>query len=142
MSIKAEMFCLQCGYNLRGLERPSCPECGRGYDAENPATYRRPVKVSNAVRNVALILVIVAGALDIFALIGVLIVEFPLPLMCGFGAFILSLIASIIGLVHLVRVRGKNPTVWLILLAAFVAGIGGIQMMGWAVDTLNAINAV
>jgi len=34
-------FCWKCGYELRGLTTPRCPECGRGFDSTNPHTYRR-----------------------------------------------------------------------------------------------------
>lgn len=32
--------CLDCGYDLRGLPEPRCPECGRGFNPDDPATYR------------------------------------------------------------------------------------------------------
>jgi hypothetical protein len=32
------MFCRQCGYNLTGVTT-RCPECGRAFAADNPATY-------------------------------------------------------------------------------------------------------
>jgi hypothetical protein len=31
--------CLGCGYILDGLPEPRCPECGRGFDPSEPATY-------------------------------------------------------------------------------------------------------
>ena len=34
--------CLDCGYSLRGLPSPICPECGRGFDPGNVATYGDP----------------------------------------------------------------------------------------------------
>ncbi len=34
--------CLGCGYALRGLARPVCPECGRGFDLNDPGTYSIP----------------------------------------------------------------------------------------------------
>ncbi len=34
MSTPANKYCLDCGYNLRGLERGKCPECGRWFDVE------------------------------------------------------------------------------------------------------------
>lgn len=40
-----EKHCLNCGYDLRGLPEPRCPECGRGFDPDDPRTYfigRRP----------------------------------------------------------------------------------------------------
>ncbi len=36
--------CLGCDYNLRGLADPVCPECGRTFDPDNPATFRRGEK--------------------------------------------------------------------------------------------------
>ena len=32
--------CLQCGYSLRGLPEPVCPECGRAFFPGDPRTYR------------------------------------------------------------------------------------------------------
>src|SRR5438045_4421546 len=31
-------LCLTCGYALRGLPTPRCPECGREFDPMDPAT--------------------------------------------------------------------------------------------------------
>ncbi|MEW6252845.1 MAG: hypothetical protein AB1716_19585 [Planctomycetota bacterium] len=31
--------CLGCGYILDGLPEPRCPECGRGFDPQEPGTY-------------------------------------------------------------------------------------------------------
>src|SRR5436309_4826849 len=31
-------LCLGCGYALRGLPTPRCPECGREFDPMDPAT--------------------------------------------------------------------------------------------------------
>ena len=33
------MYCRQCGYFLEHIESTACPECGRGFDADNPASY-------------------------------------------------------------------------------------------------------
>lgn len=33
------MYCLGCGYNLKGLQEPSCPECGRGFDPADERTW-------------------------------------------------------------------------------------------------------
>jgi len=37
-------FCIGCGYALRGLDQPRCPECGREFHRSDPRTYdiRRP----------------------------------------------------------------------------------------------------
>lgn len=34
--------CLGCGYSLRGLPSAVCPECGRGFEPQDPASYRDP----------------------------------------------------------------------------------------------------
>ncbi len=33
------MFCVQCYYDLSGQETPRCPECGREFDFDDPASY-------------------------------------------------------------------------------------------------------
>lgn len=33
------MYCRQCGYALRGLSEPRCPECGRPYNPTDPKSY-------------------------------------------------------------------------------------------------------
>jgi len=33
--------CLGCGYSLRGLTEPRCPECGRPFDPADPTTFWR-----------------------------------------------------------------------------------------------------
>ncbi len=30
--IDEDLYCPQCGYNLRGIPEDRCPECGFGYD--------------------------------------------------------------------------------------------------------------
>lgn len=32
--------CIDCSYDLRALTEPRCPECGRAFDPDDPATYR------------------------------------------------------------------------------------------------------
>ncbi len=36
------MLCLDCGYDLRACTRYVCPECGRGFSPDDPATFARP----------------------------------------------------------------------------------------------------
>jgi len=38
------MRCLNCGYDLRGLPENRCPECGRAFDAADPASYLSKLK--------------------------------------------------------------------------------------------------
>lgn len=33
------MYCRSCGYNLAGLEQCRCPECGAGFDPDQPRSY-------------------------------------------------------------------------------------------------------
>jgi hypothetical protein len=33
-------LCINCGYDLQALPEPRCPECGRGFDPDDPTTYR------------------------------------------------------------------------------------------------------
>src|SRR2546430_16461031 len=41
-------LCLDCGYALRGLPTPRCPECGRGFDPLDPATMNMGRELSAA----------------------------------------------------------------------------------------------
>lgn len=41
MSVPEMRFCLKCDYNLAGVPEPRCPECGRPFDPDKPATFRR-----------------------------------------------------------------------------------------------------
>ncbi|MBU0639347.1 MAG: hypothetical protein KKB50_10825 [Planctomycetes bacterium] len=40
--------CLGCGYRLRGLPEPRCPECGEPFVPEAPETYRDPARRPSA----------------------------------------------------------------------------------------------
>jgi hypothetical protein len=37
--------CWECGYSLRGLETPRCPECGRPFDPNDPTTMNMGISV-------------------------------------------------------------------------------------------------
>ncbi len=39
LSIPDAAVCIQCGYFLRRLEHPGCPECGQPFDPDDPTTY-------------------------------------------------------------------------------------------------------
>lgn len=39
---EGELFCLSCGYNLRGLAAARCPECGRAFDRHEHDGFRAP----------------------------------------------------------------------------------------------------
>jgi hypothetical protein len=45
-----EGSCLGCGYALRGLTEPRCPECGRGFDPLDPRTFRAGRPISRLTR--------------------------------------------------------------------------------------------
>jgi len=34
------MYCRQCSYQLKGVESPRCPECGREFDSADRRTFR------------------------------------------------------------------------------------------------------
>ena len=39
------MRCLSCHYNLKNLPEHRCPECGRGFDPDDPSTFKtRPLR--------------------------------------------------------------------------------------------------
>jgi hypothetical protein len=47
---KLAATCLSCGYALRGLSSSRCPECGRGFDRDNPWTMRLPYRPAAVLR--------------------------------------------------------------------------------------------
>jgi hypothetical protein len=49
------VYCLRCNYDLGGLPEPRCPECGRGFDPGDPATFRRVPRT----RNEALVVIVI-----------------------------------------------------------------------------------
>lgn len=38
-SVPETAFCLGCGYDLHGLDKPRCPECERAFDPDDPRSY-------------------------------------------------------------------------------------------------------
>jgi len=40
--LPSDARCLKCGYPLRGLPSPVCPECGCAFDPADPGSYRGP----------------------------------------------------------------------------------------------------
>ncbi len=38
------MYCLKCGYNLFGLPRHVCPECGNAFNPDDDSTYQVSIK--------------------------------------------------------------------------------------------------
>lgn len=72
---KRQAHCLDCGYDLRGLETARCPECGRDFDPRNPTTFgtradnvdHRYVRVAAALLATTLV---ATGVLGLAALLG------------------------------------------------------------------------
>ena len=58
-----EALCLGCGYLLRGLERPVCPECGREFDPQDICTFDvdpQRLRRRKWIKRTALVLAVVA----------------------------------------------------------------------------------
>ena len=72
-----DKYCRKCAYNLRSLRSGPCPECGRHFDAGNPATYCKSKHV-----------IIQQHSCDIKAVAYPLLI-LGLPLLAFFIAFIL-----------------------------------------------------
>lgn len=56
---ESRLYCLGCYYDLRGLPEPRCPECGRGFDPDDPKTYSdtpRPERLKKLMHHAALAL--------------------------------------------------------------------------------------
>ena len=44
----AQRYCERCWYSLRGLNENRCPECGQGFDPDDPSTFRTSARRQNA----------------------------------------------------------------------------------------------
>jgi len=129
--------CLNCGYILDGLPESRCPECGRGFDPGDPATYltkRESGRPFLALAFLGVVLMLIALTLawladhDMLAPISDWWVVIAWPLLLG-GACLqfYVLVASVIAMR---RPRGarEHPTCWLaaliisgLIVAGFVA---------------------
>jgi hypothetical protein len=82
IAVSHDMYCRQCGYNLRGLERESCPECGRDFRRDDPATYAKKPPAPAWVHATALILILI---LIPFIIIGIILIALFALTFGGFG---------------------------------------------------------
>ena len=63
----ATMYCLKCYYDLRGLPANRCPECGRGFSPDNPASFSstpRPDRLHKLVRQASDLLTDALSAIE------------------------------------------------------------------------------
>ncbi len=55
------MHCLDCGYDLRHLTEPRCPECGRPFDPGDESTFHVPFSRMSHLALIGLFLFTVVG---------------------------------------------------------------------------------
>ncbi len=79
--------CLGCGYILDGLPEPRCPECGRGFDPEDSATYTRGCTSARGSIIAVLVMWIAAEGASVLS-----------P-----GGFLVALVATVVYLIISVR---------------------------------------
>ncbi|MEM9250907.1 MAG: hypothetical protein AAGB29_01030 [Planctomycetota bacterium] len=79
-----DRYCLDCGYNLRGLHEPRCPECGSWFDPERPNTYYAKGDVSQELlRHDQTVRVGLTAALAVLFVVGLPIIFFAGDLIGG-----------------------------------------------------------
>ena len=87
------MYCRKCHYSLRGLENPSCPECGHPYDPDDPGTYdaEPTTRLRQGLRLFALALVLgwAIIALGMYIAGSLALGDWRFPLSMGNIAFLL-----------------------------------------------------
>lgn len=95
MHVPTNARCRDCGYALRGLADPRCPECGRGFDPGDPATVRLPgdrLVWLPALATLAFLAWVVAASVAVAVLIGVTHAADPrtgrLPAVAVAGAWV------------------------------------------------------
>ncbi|WP_432800055.1 hypothetical protein [Poriferisphaera sp. WC338] len=71
-------FCLECGYNLRGLTRRTCPECGRSFNPNDRYSYADSPKGNAALVH------------PILYQVGIPAILFFVPLCFGFFAWLVE----------------------------------------------------
>ena len=72
-----EARCVRCGYLLRGLPDPVCPECGHPFDPRDATTYKLNDGGRRAFRTPQL-------WLALFVLVGIVLLVPSLMCMCGY----------------------------------------------------------
>jgi len=133
--------CLGCGYILDGLPEPRCPECGRPFDPNEPATYITRTESGRrylvlALLGVAMMAIALTlawlGDREMFGAISDwwTVIAWPLVL-AGACLECYVLPASIVALRRLRGVR-RHPTCWL---AALI--ISGLTIAGFVVLLLS-----
>lgn len=113
--------CLKCRYILDNLPEPRCPECGLGFDPQDPATYwikRHPNP------DTPWLIAAVAGA----ASAGLMLANSPfMPLViAGVGVNVIVFVRSLVAVVDR-RTRGRrlNWAIAMTLSLLHVVGCGG-----------------
>jgi hypothetical protein len=100
----SDVYCLACGYSLRGLERSGrCPECGRAFDLDEPATFsdqpvHGPPKAVGIAIAVAGVAAMGAIGLTLLMLLPYDLVAWPLgagSVLASLGATVALIVASI-----------------------------------------------
>src|SRR3712207_6507879 len=122
--------CLDCGYPLAGLDRHRCPECGRAFSPDDPASVARPgdrpylliLSLIRRVRPYAVPLVVGFGwyvassfrTMSTGSVLGAL-------LLCDAGAAVVTLTPALVLWLGLPRKRYVLAIVATVLLPALLA---------------------
>ncbi len=85
LAIPDAASCQKCGYCLRGLCDPRCPECGTSFDPSDPKTYTvgRPGSFVNSRWKLL-------TSCSVLAVVGNLVLGFPLRVLVIFPLWIVS----------------------------------------------------
>jgi len=99
------MHCLGCGYNLKQLTEPRCPECGRGFDAQDKQTWGLPMayRWRPIARVASLVFIAGVGLQALFLFVAILlgadlIVAFYVALLLGLIPVVLAGVLWSIGI--------------------------------------------
>ena len=133
-----DRYCLGCNYGLKGLPENRCPECGREFDPENPATFSHANSMGDVARffskpigwptNAAAIAILALGLVaslypgGVFSIIAA---SFVAWLVIGTVFFIRVLGFACVTVFHRIRKgRSDNHPKWLIVPGCFLLWLG------------------
>ncbi len=131
-----DAYCLACGYALRGLPEPRCPECGKGFDPIDAQTFVRGRPMGPIVRFLSRPLGWPFGA------VGVILLLLSLLACAVPGGYFALFSVSVLGWLAAWALLGARVVVFCIVRAYYAHGFGRDVNRWWIVIPVAFVLAV